>query len=340
MEVKLVESRQDWKNFLLYQDPNSFLQSWDWGDFNQALGKEVFRLGIYSQKELVGICLLIKEKLRFATALYSPRGPVIDWQKKEVFKAFVKKASELGREEKVDFVKLEPNLLAGKENEKLFRTFGFKRAINFIQAETVWVLDLDKTEEEMLYSMRKTTRYLIRDEEKKGVKVEASRNPGEVEEFARLLNQTSFRKGFSNHSKDYYQKQFEILAKDDQMLVFKSVKSGHVQAMSIVAYYGEAAYYLHGASRPGEGSVGYLLQWEAIKEAKRRGMKYYNFWGVAAENEFKPRHPWYGFTLFKTGFGGRRVEYLRAQDLPLTPRYTLQRRADHILSLIKKFRGR
>jgi lipid II:glycine glycyltransferase (peptidoglycan interpeptide bridge formation enzyme) len=95
--------------------------------------------------------------------------------------------------------------------------------------------------------------------------------------------------------------------------------------MAVVAFYGDSAYYLHGASVPGAGSVGYSLQWEAIKEAKRRGMRYYNFWGVVKDRHFTPSHPWYGFSLFKRGFGGFKYSYLRAQDLAYTNKYWLYR---------------
>jgi lipid II:glycine glycyltransferase (peptidoglycan interpeptide bridge formation enzyme) len=65
--------------------------------------------------------------------------------------------------------------------------------------------------------------------------------------------------------------------------------------------------------------VNYLLQWEAIKEAKKRDKSIYNFWGIAPDT--KRRHPWQGLSLFKKGFGGRLVEYLHAKDLPLSPLY-------------------
>jgi len=45
------------------------------------------------------------------------------------------------------------------------------------------------------------------------------------------------------------------------------------------------------------------------------------FWGIAPEN--RPKHPWTGLTLFKTGFGGYKEEYLHCQDLPVTLKYWL-----------------
>jgi len=91
----------------------------------------------------------------------------------------------------------------------------------------------------------------------------------------------------------------------------------------MMMYYGDQAFY-HWAGRSSEHMdipAAYLLQWESIKAAKRRGCAIYNFWGIAPPD--KPHHPWRGLTLFKQGFGGELRAYIHAQDLPLTPRYWL-----------------
>ena len=81
------------------------------------------------------------------------------------------------------------------------------------------------------------------------------------------------------------------------------------------------AIYHHAASDLSYKNIpaNYLLLWEAILEAKRRGKTYFNLFGIAPENT--KNHPWNGFTLFKTGFGGERVEYIHAMDLPLNILY-------------------
>src|SRR3990167_6313218 len=81
------------------------------------------------------------------------------------------------------------------------------------------------------------------------------------------------------------------------------------------------AFYHQGASIHTKIPVTYLEQWEAIKEAKKRGCKYYNFWGILQEGR-SPKN-WQGLTLFKTGFGGRQVDYLPTQDYIISPKYYL-----------------
>ncbi len=107
---------------------------------------------------------------------------------------------------------------------------------------------------------------------------------------------------------------------------------GQPAAAAIVAYYGGTATYLHGASMAElrQHMAPYLLHWEIMRDAKARGFCTYDFWGVAPTDD--PGHPWAGITRFKTGFGGWRVNYLGAWELPLRPVwYSLYRTARGIL---------
>jgi lipid II:glycine glycyltransferase (peptidoglycan interpeptide bridge formation enzyme) len=73
------------------------------------------------------------------------------------------------------------------------------------------------------------------------------------------------------------------------------------------------------------------LQWEAIKEAERRGCKVYDFWGFT-DPEMFPKHPWAGPTLFKMGFGGYKKKYVKTQDFILSKKYWL----NYIIESIRK----
>ena len=328
--MREITNKEAWEDFSLNTSPNTFLQSWNWGDFNAALGRKIWRLGLFENEKLIGICLLIKYSSRFGSYLYTPRGPILSWKNWKELDSILDKIKEVAKEEKAIFIKTDPLLPAEAVIYKEFKKRKFISAETFIQVEDAWLLPLDKSEEELLNDMRKTTRYLIRAEEKQGVTIEQSDKKPDAKAFVDLLYSTATRKGFINHPKEYYLKQFEILCAEDQEKIFISRKSGKVQAMAIIAFYGDSAYYLHGASLPAEkgSSVGYLLQWEAIKEAKRRGCKYYNFWGVVKDEHFHPGHPWYGFSLFKRGFGGFKYSYIRTQDFPLSSKYYIYRAAE------------
>lgn len=339
LSIQEVHDKNLWENFLLNSHPNTFLQSWNWGVFNDALGRKIFRLGLFEGGILKGIALVIKYSTQLGSYLYSPRGPVLKWDDHQLFDTFVDKIVEIAKQEEAIFIKIDPLLEDTTENREFFQTRNFKKAVTFVQVEYAWLLDLDKTEDELLSEMRKTTRYLIRHEPKQGVKVEMSADLEDIEKFTDMLYSTAARKNFVNHPKKYYVKQFEILSKENQMRIFKATKKGKVLAMAVIAFYGDMAYYLHGASVENAQNAGYPIQWEAIKEAKKRGLKTYNFWGVVKDKSFNPSHPWYGFSLFKKGFGGYKYSYIRAQDLPLSPRYWVYRYIEKSRRLLNRVKN-
>jgi len=338
-QVKEIQDKKIWEDFSLASSPNTFLQSWNWGEFNRELGRKIWRLGTYSDNKLEGICLAVKHETRLGSYIYCPRGPILDWSKPNLFRALFGKLKEIAQEENCIFIKLDPALEDIIKNRDIFKQFGFKPAVTFVQVEDAWLLPLDKSEEELLADMRKTTRYLVRHEPMQGIKIEVSSKPEDAKKFVDLLYSTAARKSFTNHPKDYYIKQFEILSKDNQEKIYIAKKSNRILSMAMIAFYGEMGNYLHAASNPKEEqSVGYSLQWEAIKEAERRGCKYYNFWGVVKDKNFHPGHPWYGFSLFKRGFGGFKYSYIRAQDYPISAKYYFYRAAERLRRLFKRIR--
>ena len=329
MEFKEITDKNTWEKFSLRCSPNNFLQSWGWGEFNQSLDRKIYRWGVYRDRELELICLGIVQTTKLGKFLYIPRGPILsDWDNQEILEFLVKQIKIVAKASDWIFIKIEPPIGNFEHNRDLFKFDNFIPAVTFTQVEDAWLLDLSKAEAELLYDMRKTTRYLIRNEPKQGITIEISDRLQDANEFVDMIYSTSERKNFVNHPKYYYTKQFEILAKDNEMRIFKAIKDGKVLATAVISFYGEMASYLHGASIPTDQSVGYSLQWAAITEAKRRGMKFYNFWGVVKDKNFYPKHPWYGFSLFKRGFGGFKYSYLRAQDLPLSPKYFIYRNAE------------
>jgi len=100
-----------------------------------------------------------------------------------------------------------------------------------------------------------------------------------------------------------------------------SVSDGKIIAAALVVFTKSTAFYHQGATTHSKIPGSHLLQWEAIKEAKKRGCQYYNFWGIHHPGR-TPKN-WDGLTLFKQGFSGEQVDYLTTQDLILSPKYYL-----------------
>jgi len=197
----------------------------------------------------------------------------------------------LAQAEKSVFLRLE---LAPQQELDLF---GFKSVTSVQPAKTL-LLDLNKTEEELLAEMHQKTRYNIRLAEKKGVVVRESES--ELDSFYDLISNTYNRKGLSVYNKEYYKK---LLANFSGAKIYLAEYQGKILCANLVLPFGDTITYLHGgSSEEGKNLMApHLLQWEAIKKAKELGYKYYDFWGIDEKK-------WPGVTRFKKGFGPASAE--------------------------------
>jgi lipid II:glycine glycyltransferase (peptidoglycan interpeptide bridge formation enzyme) len=171
-----------------------------------------------------------------------------------------------------------------------------------MQPKEILMMDITPSEEELLSQMKSKTRYNIRLAEKKGVVVKQTREPEDIEVFLKIMQETALRKDVHFHPKEYFQAFLDFFS-EDVCTLFVAVYEGKILAGSLVAFYEGTAYYLHGGSRDAgrEVMAPHLLQWEQIREAKRRGCTKYDLGGVAIQTAPKGKD-WSGITRFKRGF--------------------------------------
>lgn len=321
--TSLISDKLVWESFVLSQNPKSFLHSWNWGETNRLINHEVFRMGFYDGQKLVGVCLAIKEKAKRGIYFIVPAGPLIDWSDSPLVKFVIDSLIDLGKQEGAWFIRIRPELIDCKENFAIFKRFKFVPAPMHLHAENTWVLDITKTPEEILSKMRKNTRYSVKLSQKHDLKIEKHSDSKHVEILTMLQQETVLRHKFVGFSEKLFKAQMDTFGHDDQALFFVCLKNGIPLAAAIIIFYGDYAYYHHSGSTSSMREIpfSYFLQWEIINEAKRRGVKYYNFWGIAPTDN--PKHRFWGVTVFKKGFGGERVDWLHAEDLPLSKSYWL-----------------
>ena len=165
MEIKEIKNKVEWEKFLSFQTEKTFLQSWNWGDFNEKMGSKIWRVGIYQGINLAGLCLVIKISAKRGRFLFVPHGPIIadGFSKRDALDALLSWLKTLAKSESANFIRLSSLFEKTTENEKLFSDFKFIEAPMHSSAyEATWKLSLIPSEEELLKNMRKTTRYLIK----------------------------------------------------------------------------------------------------------------------------------------------------------------------------------
>jgi lipid II:glycine glycyltransferase (peptidoglycan interpeptide bridge formation enzyme) len=327
-EIKEIQNKEVWENFLEKCDKKTFLHSWNWGEFQLQNQNNIWRFGIYLNGDLISVCLLIMIKAKRGNFLFIPHGPVVKDVEKEVkenaFRILLEKIKEIARQKKIDFIRISPIWENNEESRNIFKRFGFRKAPIHMHPELDWELNISLSEEELLAGMRKTTRYLIKQALKNpDIKIIQSQNINDINIFNEVNQETVKRHGFVPFSSDYLKRQFSIFSQDNEISIFLGKIKDEFVVSGIFVFWQGTAFYHHGASssKYSKIPVPYLLQWEAIKEAKKRGFKLFNFWGVSPEG--KKSHPWAGLSLFKKGFGGYEKEYVATQDLPLSGKYWL-----------------
>lgn len=274
----------------------SFLQSNEWADLQKSLGRKVWRIeGI----NVIRIDLPLNKNY-----LYSPR-----CGDNFLSDAFIRTIKEIAKKEKSIFFKVEPiSSIGGSEND--FKSSRFKKSQQ-IQPSKTLVLDIAKSEENLLKQMHQKTRYNINLALKKELKVKSQKSKAKsFERFWELLINTAKKDKFNPHPKEYYKKILELPGTE----LFVAEYDNKIVAANIILFYNKQAIYLHGASDYEYRNLmaPHLLQWHQILEAKKQGCIEYDFWGIDEQK-------WPGVTRFKKGFGGKEIKYPGAFDLVFQP---------------------
>ncbi len=353
MIIEEIKNKEEWENFLSKCQQKTFLQSWNWGGFQESLGNKIWRFGVTASQgavlypasqsrnnaeqtqndaengELVAVALVIKHTAKRSSFLLVPHGPIVmehgTHNIEQILKILVEKLKYLAKEEKMDFIRISPIWERTDENNKLFKDFGFRLRPLHTHPESSWKLNIESSEQELLDGMRKTTRYLIRQAQKdKNIEIFQSFDIKDIEIFNKMHLEVVKQQKFVPFSLEYFQKEFLSFLSDNQIALFFAKYQGKIIAASFGIFWSNIGFYHHAALLPQYKKIpaSYLLQWEAIKEAKKRGCKIYDFWGYSDPKK-NPKHPYSGPTLFKMGFGGYKDEYVKTQDLIISQKYWL-----------------
>jgi lipid II:glycine glycyltransferase (peptidoglycan interpeptide bridge formation enzyme) len=319
--------KENWDSFAALHK-GSLLQSWAWGQFQKTAGNAVLYLkGNGWQGVTISRSLPMAKKF-----LYVPYGPVCEpGHEQEAFKEIAEQARAASRH--ALFLKLEPGTSDARTIDMLLAG-GFVRAAKSIQPQDSMIIDLDKSEKELLDGFKEICRRRIKEAQKKNVAVAQDNSENGIREFLRLIHETGLRDSFRPHAPGYYRSMIETLYPAKQAELFLASMKGKTIAGAIIGYFGDSAYYLHAASESiQEFRPSHAVIWEAIKSAKQRGCAKFDLYGVAPIDA-GPQHPWTGITKFKETFNARRVHYIGGFDFPFSKLwYRAYRTAKHLRSI-------
>ena len=325
---------------------DNFFQSEEWRCFQEMSGHDSIRIGDDAQ----GFVHTLPVVGRY---LYMPRFPGCEVTGDP--KSLIGHLLTSARKNDFSWVRIEP------ETEEILKTWKLavsdrekndgiwlNRAPHDMQPREIFTVDVSKTEEDLLAEMKAKTRYNIRLAEKKGVRIFSTREKRYQEIFFRLIETTAKRQNILPHPESYYENMLTVFS-EDHLSLFVAEFGGQVLAANLVLFSGDTATYLHGGTSDMHREVmaPVLLQWEQMREAKRRGCHWYDFGGVSVSSEIGNQGSkiagWKGITRFKLGFssGTAPKVFPGCYDMVIDrKRYELYLRLRFLqrsLSIIRKF---
>ena len=337
MNIIDATDQKKWDKFVTSHADANFLQSWAWGDFHEARGKKVVRrIALDKDDNIVGAYVGQIETARRGTYMAIAGGPILDWGKKALREAIFNDIREQAMMNNCVFVRVRPQIEETPKNRKLFADLGLKSAPMYLSVEFAGVLDLNKTEEEILANAAQGLRRKIRKAEKNNIEVSVSEDPKDIHQFYQIQLETAKRHKFVEFSESFLQKQFEAFAKYGQVRLYTAKFEGKVLAQNFMIFYGNEASYHYGVSTElgTKYSGAPLLHMQAMRDARERGIKRYNFWGITGLDETK--HRFYGVSQFKRSFGVDELKYLHAHDMIISPaKYRLNFAVEKIRAKIR-----
>ncbi|MCX6810259.1 MAG: peptidoglycan bridge formation glycyltransferase FemA/FemB family protein [Candidatus Berkelbacteria bacterium] len=284
----------------------TIFQTKEWENFKLATG--------YSKNWRVFDILVLEKKIPLlGSMLYSPMMSR-DQTKLAMQKIFLDQIKKIAADEKALFYRMESVEEADGDIDPA--KSGYEKAFEEMQPEHTLLIYLTKSEEDILLEMKQKGRYNIKVAEKNEVKIEK----GSVENFFKLYETMAKRQKITYRNIAYFQTLLDIGSPKEYVQVFSAkAADGAVLASAIIVFYKDICTYLFGGSsdEQREKMGPYKLHWEIMKEAKKRGCKYYDMFGIAPNDDEK--HPWAGVTRFKKQFGGNEFTALGSWDMIFSP---------------------
>lgn len=337
MKIINAESRKDWDQFVTSHPEANFLQSWDFYEFYLSRGNQIVRrVAINEEGEIIAAYAGVVETAKRGRYLAIAGGPILDWQNRELTRAIFQDIKRMGEQNRCVFVRVRPQLEKSTQSLQLMKDLGLRPAPMYLSVEFAGILDLNKSEEELLAGMRQRLRRALRKAAKNNITVEKSTNPDDIHKFYQIELQTAGRHQFIAFSEDFLQKQFAAFAKHNEAVLYTAKYQGEILAQNFMIFYGNEASYHYGVSSElgTKFSGAPLLHMEAMRDARERGIKRYNFWGIVDEDDTK--HRFYGVSCFKRGFGVTEFKYTPAHDLVLRPgRYLITKSIETVRKKVR-----
>ena len=309
MKIRELTDKNAWDQLVKSQDGHP-LQLWGWGELKSGHNWQARRLVVMDGDKEIGGAQVLQRRLPkpFGSLSYTPRGPFgkltqsTDGMK--LLADYVRQANG------GTHLTAEPDLLAVKWGR------GWKKTANTILLPRTLILDLDRSDENLLADMTKKTRQYIRKSERSGVEVRTIDGSTELQQVMELYHDTATRAGFALHNDAYYEDCAKLMGDDN--VIFGAFHSEKLVSFVWLAVSQATAFELYGGmNETGQQlRANYTLKWQAIRAMREQGITRYDMNGLLND----------GISSFKQGFSNHETMLAGSYDYAFSNWYTVWNR--------------
>ena len=305
-------------------------QSKEWQKLQEDLHeKSVFR------KENDFQYLAIIKSTPVGNYLYCPYGPVAENEKD--FKEAIKSLIEEGSKHSALFIRVEPY-----DAEQIKYLPKEAKKSKDLNPKETWLLDLTGKDDELTAKLPSRLNRYYKSATKNGLTIKESHNPDDIKYLLRLQRALAKEKGISTFSENYLKTELSqpfatlylVEHNDPETKKSETVAAGLVFDDKTTRYNLQGAQSEQGRKLHATG----ILTIQLIKDAKAKGLKIFDFWGIAPEGA-PENHPWAGFTNFKKTFAGYQKNHAGTYDIVISPtKYHLYQATRKVNQFIRRLR--
>lgn len=269
------------------------LNAFGWGQVRAVDNWTPVYLAAESCGEFRGGMMVLEKKIRFTpfSILYSPKGPVWDYEDDETLYALIEKVKHLARRKKAIFLRIDPNLPEHilKANDK----FRLSRFVHLDERWTFWnsprdVSRIDLTrfnDADKLFSMLdRDTRRCIRKAGRESVTIEPATTEEELKRFYAIFKEFSINKRFMSRDYEYQKALWDTYIARGMGRLFLAKYKGEIIGGLICIQFGGKCLAMHMGTpyQYQKLQTYYAYVWESIQWAKEQGCSWYSFRGVGS----------------------------------------------------------
>ncbi len=290
----------------------NFLQSWEWGQFAESLGKPFVRRAILEDDQVKAFYTAVVEDARRGRFMTVAGGPI--YSNIASYKEILLDIIDQAKAHDCVFVRIRPQTTDSDQARAALKDSGWSKAPMSLSVEHAGVLDMMLGPDEISANMSQSLRRKIRKSQKLEIDISVSTEQTDIEEFYAIHHEHSKRQAYVPFSQKFLVNQFRVFADTGRAKLYIARKDGQVVASNFVIFYGQEASYHYGVSTAlgVKLSSAPLLHLRAMEDARNLECTRYNFWGIVDPEAAD--HRYYGVSQFKRSFGVSDLKHVPAHD--------------------------